>query len=46
MTAEINGHNTPRPSGIKRNEMEKRIKSLEVMVQCLRKQVRELQEKK
>ena len=29
MTADITGHTTPRGSGIKRNEMEKRLKKLE-----------------
>lgn len=53
MTADITGHTTPRPSGIKRNEMEKRIEKLEertkelkIMVNCLRKQMLDMGGKK
>ena len=69
MTTDINAHNTPRPSGLKRNEMEKRLKKLEdqigwmlaryatmsdnpkiekmeIQINCLRKQVLDLEGKK
>ena len=46
MTADITGHTTPRPSGIKRNEMERRIEKLEIQVQCLRQQVLDIEGKK
>ena len=69
MTADITGHTTPRGSGIKRNEMEKRLKKLEdqvgwlvarwtdtgdnpkiekleIQVNCLRKQVLDIEGKK
>ena len=39
MTAEINGFNSPRPSGIYRNAMEKRIENLEAVVDTLCTQV-------
>ena len=32
MTADITGHTTPRPSGIKSNEIDKRLKKLEDQV--------------
>ena len=69
MTADITGHTTPRPSGLKRDEMEKRLKKLEdqvgwlvarwtdtgdnpkiekleIQVNCLRKQVLDIEGKK
>lgn len=39
MTAEINGFNTPRPSTMKRNALEKRIENLEEVVDTLCTQV-------
>ena len=46
MTADITGHTTPRPSGIKSNEIDKRLKKLEDQIACLRKQVLDLEGKK
>ena len=69
MTADITGHTTPKGSGIKRNEMEKRLKKLEdqvgwlvarwtdtgdnpkiqkmeIQINCLRKQVLDIEGKK
>ena len=36
MTADITGHTTPRPSGIKRNAMHKRITQLETELEAIR----------
>ena len=69
MTADITGHTTPRPSGIKSNEIDKRLKKLEdqvgwiiarnaesgdnpkiqkmeIQINCLRKQVLDIEGKK
>ncbi len=44
MSAELNGYTSPRPSGIYRNAMEKRIVNLEETVEMLVQQVAELNE--
>ena len=36
MTADITGHTTPRPSGIKRNAMDKRIAQIETELEAIR----------
>ena len=36
MTADITGHTTPRPSGIKRNAMDKRITQIETELEAIR----------
>ena len=36
MTADITGHTTPRPSGIKRNAMDKRIAQIEKELEAIR----------
>ena len=36
MTADITGHTTPRPSGIKRNAMDKRITQIETDLEAIR----------
>ena len=46
MTADITGHTTPRPSGIKSNEIDKRIQKLEIQVRCLRQQLLNIEGKK
>ena len=46
MTTEINAHNTPRDSETRRADVNKRIEKLEIQVNCLRKQVLDLEGKK
>ena len=36
MTADITGHTTPRPSGIKRNAIDKRITQIETELEAIR----------
>ena len=36
MTADITGHTTPRPSGIHRNAMDKRIAQIETELEAIR----------
>ena len=36
MTADFTGHTTPRPSGIKRNAMDKRITQIETELEAIR----------
>ena len=36
MTADITGHTTPRPSGIKRNAMDKRMAQIEKELEAIR----------
>ena len=36
MTADITGHTTPQPSGIKRNAMDKRITQIETELEAIR----------
>lgn len=42
MTADITGHTTPRPSGIKRNAMDKRITEIEKELEAIRDDLMEL----
>jgi len=42
MTADITGHTTPRPSGIKRNAMDKRIAQIETELEAIRNDLMEL----
>ena len=42
MTADITGHTTPRPSGIKRNAMDKRMAQIEKELEAIRDDLMEL----